>query len=215
MRDPASRLFALYFRVNAVDPLPLCSGDPNGPASSDSSLIKVCEGSARENCIHAGGAESGTNMFVATAAKMTGPWTVQPVTVAGEGALHVSNPSVAFVKPGTPAASLGKVVMAFRYNSPHGENNGIGYADSPEGPFHAVANLTWGPDHNRGGSGRAAGAGHAETATGGAFELKRRERPELHIDPSTGEPTFLYSGGSAMVGGVYKAFSLAQPVGTK
>lgn len=64
VRDPASGLFALYFRVNAVEPLPLCSGDPGGPASSASALIKVCEGSSRDNCIHAGGSESGTNMYL-------------------------------------------------------------------------------------------------------------------------------------------------------
>ncbi len=63
-------------------------------------------------------------MYVATARSMRGPWRVRPVTVAGEGALHVSNPSVAFIRPGTPAASLGKVAISFRYNSPHGENPG-------------------------------------------------------------------------------------------
>ena len=67
-----------------------------------------------------------------------------------------------------------------------------------------MANLTWAPDTVQ----------SAESAS--SVELKRRERPELHvIDPSTAAPSFrfLYSGGSAMVGGVYKAFSLAQPVG--
>ena len=195
VRSPAG-LFALYFRVNAVDPLPLCSGDPTGPTSSEGSLIKVCIGSNRENCIHAGGAESGTNMYVATARSMRGPWRVRPVTVAGEGALHVSNPSVAFIRPGTPAASLGKVVMAFRYNSPHGENNGIGFADDPAGPFRAVANLSFAPD-------TAAPIGLARGE--GIFELKRRERPELRSGA-------LYNGASAMVDGVYRAFSLVQAV---
>jgi hypothetical protein len=137
-------LFALYFRVNAVDPLPLCSGDAaaGGPGSSADSLIKVCkkgkegkqdddekqqeqEQDDEQNCIHAGGSETGTNMYVATARKMTGPWTVEPVGVAGEGALHVSNPSVAFIASGTPAARLGKVAMAFRYNSPHGAKDAL------------------------------------------------------------------------------------------
>ena len=127
---------------------------------------------------------------------MRGPWRVRPVTVAGEGALHVSNPSVAFIRPGTPAASLGKVVMAFRYNSPHGENNGIGFADDPAGPFRAVANLSFAPD-------TAAPIGLARGE--GIFELKRRERPELRSG-------VLYNGASAMVDGVYRAFSLVQAV---
>ena len=205
VRSPAG-VFALYFRVNAVDPLPLCSGDPAGPTSSEGSLIKVCVGSNRENCIHAGGAESGTNMYVATARSMRGPWRVRPVTVAGEGALHVSNPSVAFIRPGTPAASLGKVAISFRYNSPHGENNGIGFADDPAGPFRAVANLSFAPD-------TPAAMGSAAWGEG-VFELKRRERPELHDhDSSDGHNAVLYNGASAMVNGVYRAFSLVQAVG--
>ena len=82
-------------------------------------------------------------MYVATAPTMKGPWEVQSVGVQGEWKQHVSNPSVAFIEPNTPAAKLGQIVMAFRYNSPHGETNGVAYSKSgPAGPFVAVANLT-------------------------------------------------------------------------
>lgn len=196
--------YALYFRVNAADALPMCSGDPAGPSTSASSLIKVCSNTSAgsSNCIHAGDSERGTNVYVATAASMAGPWKVQPVTVAGEGNLHISNPSVTFVKAGTPAAKLGRVAMAFRYNGPHGENNGIAYADTPAGPFNAVANLTLtpGPD--------------APTLSGPVMTLTRRERPELLFD-AAGTPTVLYSGASSTdATGIYKAYSLAQQVST-
>jgi hypothetical protein len=55
-----------------------------------------------------------------------------------------------------------------------GENNGIAFADSPAGPFKAVANLTW-----AGGPPPSAAAAAVETTGGGAgsvLELKRRER---------------------------------------
>jgi hypothetical protein len=123
----------------------VCAGNSSGatPGLQGSSLIKRCVGTSTENCIHAGGSESGTNMYIARAPTMAGPWTVRPVGVQGEGRLHVSNPSVAYIKPGTPAARLGRVVMAFRYNSPHGETNGVAYSQTDAaGPFVAVANLT-------------------------------------------------------------------------
>jgi hypothetical protein len=146
IRDPTDGSFALYFRVNAVDAQPVCVGNSSGPTpglqSPGASLIKRCVGSSTTNCIHAGGSESGTNIYLATAPRMTGPWDVQSVGVKGEAKLHVSNPSVTFLRPGTPASKLGKLAMAFRYNSPHGETNGVAYADGPEGPFVAVANLT-------------------------------------------------------------------------
>ena len=92
------------------------------------------------------------------------------------------------------------------------ENNGIAFADAPAGPFRAVANLTWAspPDFKH--------VPHsAEDIVGASassmLQLTRRERPELHMDPKTGDPTFLYNGASATQGGVYKAFSLVQPVG--
>jgi hypothetical protein len=125
--------FALYFRVNSVNPRPLCSGDAAGPATSNGSLVMVCTSEGQADCIHAGNAEHGTNMYVATSTSMDGPWEVKFVTVAGEGGLHISNPSSAFVRAGTPAAKQGSVVMAFRYNGPHGENNGIAFASSPSG----------------------------------------------------------------------------------
>ena len=55
-----------------------------------------------------------------------------------------------------------------------GENNGIAFADSPAGPFKAVANLTW-----AGGPPPSAAAAAAVETGGGAgsvLELKRRER---------------------------------------
>ena len=144
--NPTEGSFALYFRVNAVDAQPICVGNSSGPTpglqSPGASLIKRCAGSSTTNCIHAGGSESGTNIYLATAPRMAGPWKVQSVGVQGEAKLHVSNPSVTFLRAGTPAAELGQVAMAFRYNSPHGETNGVAYADGPEGPFVAVANLT-------------------------------------------------------------------------
>ncbi len=146
VRNPTDGSFALYFRVNAVDAQPVCVGNSSGPTpglqSPDASLIKRCVGSSTTNCIRAGGSESGTNIYLATATRMTGPWKVQSVGVQGEARLHVSNPSVTFLRAGTPASKLGKVAMAFRYNSPHGETNGVAYADGPGGPFMAVANLT-------------------------------------------------------------------------
>ena len=39
-------------------------------------------------------------------------------------------------------------------------------------------------------------------------------RPELHMDPKTGDPVLLFNGASVMDGqDVYRAFSLMQPVG--
>jgi hypothetical protein len=146
IRNPTEGSFALYFRVNAVDSQPICVGNSSGPTpglqSPGASLIKRCAGSSTTNCIHAGGSESGTNIYLATAPRMAGPWKVQSVGVQGEAKLHVSNPSVTFLRAGTPAAELGRVAMAFRYNSPHGETNGVASADGPEGPFVAEANLT-------------------------------------------------------------------------
>jgi len=198
IRSPSGE-YVLYFRVNAVDPLPFCSGDPKGPASGADSMIKVCTTPTQENCIHGGDSERGTNMYAATAPSMDGPWTVAPVTVAGEGQLHISNPSIAFVRPGTPAAAFGSVVMAFRYNGPHGENNGIAYAYDPNGPFVAVANLTMTPGPP------------AVGVRGASVELTRRERPSIFFDPTTGAPVVLYNGGSwHTADGTYKAFSLAQ-----
>ena len=142
-RDPVDGSFALYFRVNAIDAQPICVGNSSGPTTRlGAPLIKRCVGPSTTNCIHAGGSETGTNMYFASAPRMTGPWKVQPVGVQGEGKLHVSNPSVCFLRAGTPASKHGKVAMAFRYNSHHGETNGVAYATGPEGPFVAVANLT-------------------------------------------------------------------------
>eukprot|EP00038_Savillea_parva_P000928 m.100001 g.100001 ORF g.100001 m.100001 type:complete len:444 (+) comp10329_c0_seq3:48-1379(+) len=195
--------FALYFRVNSVAALPLCTGDPSGPSSSAGSLIKVCTGPTQDNCIHAGNPEHGTNMYVATATSMKGPWKVASVDVTGEGGLHVSNPSVTFIKPGTPASKLGVVAMAFRYNAQRGEANGIAFANDPAGPFRAVANLTQTP-------GPEATAYH-----GSAVQLKRRERPSMLMDPSTGNPVMLYNGASSNdASGVYRAYSLVQRFAT-
>lgn len=137
--------FALYFRVNALAPLPVCAGNSSGPTNGmqHNALIKACDNINKMNCIHAGGSETGTNMYLATAKSMTGPWKVQKVVVVGEGGLHVSNPSVAFVDKRSLAAKFGSVVMAFRYNSVHGETNGVAYSKkNAAGPFKVVANLT-------------------------------------------------------------------------
>ena len=88
-------------------------------------------------------------------------------------------------------------------------NNGIAFADTPAGPFQAVANLTWAP-----GAPHTTSSTSDKTPTSGSsvLELRRRERPELHFDPTTGDPDFLYNGASVMQGGAYKAFSLVQSV---
>eukprot|EP00041_Stephanoeca_diplocostata_P018746 m.396028 g.396028 ORF g.396028 m.396028 type:complete len:409 (+) comp21107_c0_seq1:107-1333(+) len=143
IRSP-SGTFVLIFRVNAVDPQPVCIGNSSqsDPALLRSAYLHICERPGQTNCFHGGDPEHGTNMYVATASQMKGPWTVASLSVQGEGSLHVSNPSLFYPKAGTPPAAHGKVWMTFRFNSPHGETIGFGTADSVEGPFVAVANLS-------------------------------------------------------------------------
>lgn len=123
--------FVLIFRVNAmpVDAL-FCPANASGTFPGLANLTCV-----RQPEIHAGDPEKGQNMFVAWAAKMSGPWQVQQVNVSGEGSQHISNPSLMYIRSGTPAASRGRVGMAFRYNSQHGEKNGFAFAPDFRGPY--------------------------------------------------------------------------------
>merc|ERR1712232_506574 len=83
-------------------------------------------------------------MYVAWAESMTGPWSVQKVDISGMGNLHISNPSITLLS----AKSPWNVMMAYRFNPAHGEQNGFAVADSFRGPFRSLANLTKAPGND-------------------------------------------------------------------
>ena len=57
------------------------------------------------------------------------------------GSLHISNPSIALLENG-------KVMLAYRFNPSHGEQNGFALSGSILGPFTSSANLTKAPGND-------------------------------------------------------------------
>jgi hypothetical protein len=126
--------YALYFRANALDLTPLCGGNGSNPSPEllNGSYVPASALSPDPT------GEGATNIYVAAAASMYGPWAVSRVNITGAGAVHKSNPSVV-------ALADGRYLMAYRYNPPGGERNAVAVADDFRGPFVNVANLTQGP----------------------------------------------------------------------
>jgi hypothetical protein len=148
-RDPVSRNFTMVFRVNALNSSrPLCGGngssltpDPLPRAFSRKAYVPPSALTADPT------GESGQNFFVATAARMRGPWTARKIeitaasaaAVLGDAKIHVSNPSLIFHTRGSAAYARGRVGLAVRYNPPGGSRNAYAVADSVWGPYTAVA----------------------------------------------------------------------------
>lgn len=134
----------MLFRVNAVDPQPICGGNSSHtqPSLEDHPYIQACNHTGQDNCFVAGDPSRGTNMYVATAPSMAGPWKTKRLEIGGLGGQHISNPSIVYVKPESAAASIGNVWMAFRYNGPHGESVGFATAPTAGGPYTVLTTLT-------------------------------------------------------------------------
>lgn len=127
--------YLLVFRVNAFAAnATLCAGNGTDPLPAgfrDGALIPY-------DAIAPGDPEKGTNMFVAGAPSMSGPWTVVRLNVSGAGDAHKSNPSITVLNDG-------RVLLAYRYNSPKGELNAFAFAagnawDAPS--YVSAFNLT-------------------------------------------------------------------------
>jgi hypothetical protein len=129
----ANGTFILYFRVNDMDTYPTCLGD-GSPRASSASLVTYID---RKDITHTdpSGEGPGANMYVAHATSITGPWKASKVEITGMGRLHISNPSIALL-------DSGKVMLAYRFNPSHGEQNGFAMANTFLGPFKSTANLT-------------------------------------------------------------------------
>ena len=125
--------FILYFRVNDMDDYPACDG--TAAARVNSSGLKTYIN--RKDITHTdpSGEGPGANMYVAWATSMAGPWQTRKVEIQGMGSLHISNPSIALLDDE-------RVMLAYRFNPSHGEQNGFAMADSCWGPFSSSANLT-------------------------------------------------------------------------
>ena len=155
-RDAAgSGEFAMVFRVNALAPRAACAGNataagspgaqaPMPPSFSAAPYVGADELQADPT------GEAGQNFYVATAARMAGPWTARRVNVTaasaaavlGGAGVHISNNALFFPDRGSAAGARGRVGMAFRYNPRGGEMVGYAVADSVGGPFTALSNLS-------------------------------------------------------------------------
>jgi hypothetical protein len=128
--------YALYFRANELNLTALCGGNGSDPSPGLLAGAYVPASALTPDPT----GEGATNIYVAAAANMYGPWTVSRVNISGAGTVHKSNPSVA-------ALADGRYVMAYRYNPPGGERNAVAIADDFRGPFVNVANVTEGVPH--------------------------------------------------------------------
>lgn len=80
-------------------------------------------------------------MYVAYADSMYGPWTTQRVRITGMGNLHISNPSIALL-------TSNHTMLAYRFNTGSGEQNGFALSESFLGPFESVTNLSKAPGND-------------------------------------------------------------------
>jgi hypothetical protein len=131
--SPDGSTYVLIFRVNLFNDTTLCGGNSSVPLSPADFPPYI-----PHSAIAPGDPEHGTNIFIAWAPKMTGPWSVVRANITGGGdGIHKSNPSLTFLRDG-------RVLMAYRYNSKVGELNAIAFADKNDfrGPYTDVFNLT-------------------------------------------------------------------------
>lgn len=136
MRAPNGTLL-LYFRVNDLGDHRACLGD--GTTYGNSSAMPTYV--PRRDLSPADPEGKGSNIYVAWTDggfARGAAWRVRRVRMHGTGQLHVSNPSVTFVR-GVPGAAL---MMAFRFNGAGGEHNGFATAASFQGPFTLLSNLS-------------------------------------------------------------------------
>jgi len=125
-RDAAgSGEFAMVFRVNALAPRAACAGNataagspgaqaPMPPSFSAAPYVGADQLQADPT------GEAGQNFYVATAARMAGPWTARRVNVTaasaaavlGGAGVHISNNALFFPDRGSAAGARGRVGMA-------------------------------------------------------------------------------------------------------
>jgi hypothetical protein len=125
--------FVVIFRVNLLLNTSACAGnntDPMPPSFLANSEIPASD-------LVSGDPEAGTSIYVASAARATGPWTVDRINITGAGDIHKSNPAITQLPDGRWA-------MAYRYNPKGGSLNAVALADSFKGPYNCIANLTEG-----------------------------------------------------------------------
>jgi hypothetical protein len=134
---PDGSTFVLVFRVNELlANASICLGNassPQPPAFGRTSYIPA-------SSLVSGDPEGGTNIYVAWAKAMRGPWSVARLNITGAGDVHKSNPSLAFLRDG-------RVLLGYRYNEPKvGELNAFAFAANNDfrGPYECVCNLTAG-----------------------------------------------------------------------
>lgn len=136
---PSDGAFVAIFRVNALANTTLCSG--NGTAAGGASPAELLAGAyIKDAQLTPGDPEKGTSIYIASAARMSGPWSVVRASITGAGELHKSNPSLAYLRDG-------RLLLGYRYNSKVGELNAFAVAapGAPlEGPYACITNLTRG-----------------------------------------------------------------------
>ena len=131
--------YILYFRVNDLAEYPACDGAH--PNRTNSSALPTYIDRADITHTDPSGEGPGANMYVAWADTMAGPWKARKVEITGMGSLHISNPSIALLADH-------RVMLAYRFNPSHGEQNGFAMAESFLGPFVSSANLTKAPGND-------------------------------------------------------------------
>jgi hypothetical protein len=131
--------YILYFRVNDMDDYAACDGAHSDRVNSTALPTYI----DRADITHTdpSGEGPGANMYVAWADTMAGPWRARKVEISGMGSLHISNPSIALLADH-------RVMLAYRFNPSHGEQNGFAIAESFLGPFVSSANLTKAPGND-------------------------------------------------------------------
>eukprot|EP01043_Picozoa_sp_COSAG02_P048469 COSAG02_NODE_4762_length_5013_cov_5.204314_8_plen_298_part_00 len=131
--------YILYFRVNDMDDYAACDGAHPNRVNSTALPTYI----DRSDITHTdpSGEGPGANMYVAWADTMAGPWQARKVDITGMGSLHISNPSIALLADH-------RVMLAYRFNPSHGEQNGFAIAKSFLGPFVSSANLTKAPGND-------------------------------------------------------------------
>jgi hypothetical protein len=124
----------VIFRVNVLlNDSAACAG--NGSAPLPPAFLAASEVPAAS--LASGDPEVGTSIYVASAARAAGPWSVARINITGAGSLHKSNPSIAQLPDGRWA-------LAYRYNPRGGSLNALALADDFRGPYACVANVTAG-----------------------------------------------------------------------
>jgi hypothetical protein len=132
----ADGTFIVIFRVNVLLEATACAG--NGTDPMPPSFLAASDVPAAD--LVSGDPEKGTSIYVASAARAAGPWTVARVNITGAGDVHKSNPSIAQLPDGRWA-------MGYRYNPAGGSLNAVAvtaHGADFRGPYENVANVTAG-----------------------------------------------------------------------